>query len=165
MLSPDEVSGRESIFEWDGVIRWQGSSVLGKVEIVQFTKFLDRIGSSNQTTDATRDDKRLLQRLMQICEQEDFLFWWDVQKRSGHIALKTAATPQSQLKAWALALLVGHANPTAATSDQVLTLIQQQLRDLSSRWNKCLMTIERAGFQVSIGNLEITSGTRIELAD
>ena len=172
VLTPQRVSQYERIFEWDGVLRWKGSSVMGKAHMgVTVQQLRSAFGPAHPTTGAIRDDDLYLQRLIDMYSKEDFLFWCDRPQGIGYIVLKESATPETQLKAWAVALWVAHrleshrhaTSATIESNESVLNVIKTTLHELTSRWEGWANGLRVAGWNIEVASLEIVSGTRITL--
>lgn len=168
VMTPDEVSSKERIFEWDGVLRWRGSLPFAKATIgVNLHSVLKTFASAHIVTGAIRDDNLILERLVKIYSQEDFLVWYDSPKRTAYIVLKGQASAKAQLKAWALALLCAHRfgrqYATGASTENILQLLEVTARDISNQWGDFVERIRAAGWDIDIANLETSSGSRIRL--
>ena len=168
ILTPEEISEQERIFEWDGVLRWRGSSPIGKAKIgVPLQSLMSSWEPAHGSTGSIRDANFRLMRLVEIFSLEDYLLWYDVSNRVTLIVLKDGVPSKSQLKAWALGLWLAHRfnqqDATSASSDKSFDLLESTLTNLSKRWNSCIERLEAAGWDVDVAHLETTSGTRIRL--
>ncbi|KAL9002693.1 MAG: hypothetical protein Q9188_004389 [Gyalolechia gomerana] len=171
VLTPKEVSLQERIFEWDGVLRWRGSSPLAKGRIgLSMQDLLASLAPAHSRTGSIRDGEAKIMRLLRLYSQEDFLVWYDAPHRVGHISLKEGAAVGWQLKAWALTLWIAHrhsmgveAHATGASSESMFDLHRATLQDLSSRWPECVKRMRSAGWDVDVACLETTSGSRIRI--
>lgn len=167
-MTPEEVSSQERIFEWDGALRWRGSSPFAKATIgVNLLSLLKTLAPAHTVTGAIRDGDLILERLVRIYSHEDFLVWYDSPKRSVYIVLKGQASAKAQLKAWALALWGAHRfgkqYATGANTENLLQLLEMTLRDISNRWDDSIERIRAAGWDIDIANLETSSGSRIRV--
>ncbi len=168
VLTPEEVSEQERIFEWDGVLRWRGSSPIAKAKIgIPLRSLASSWEPAHPSTGSVRDTDLLLMKLVKAFGFEEYLLWYDVSHRVTLIVLKDGASSKSQLKAWALGLWVAHRfnqqDATSAPVDKSFNLLESTLRNLSKRWNNCIERLEAAGWDVDVANLETTPGTRIRL--
>ena len=166
VLTPEEVSQQERIFEWDGVLRWRGSSPIGKAKIgVPLKSLMSSWEPAHGSTGSIRDADFHLMRLVKIFSLEDYLLWYDVSSRVTLIVLKDGVSSKSQVKAWALGLWLAHRfnqqDATSASSDKSFDLLEGTLMNLSKRWNSCIERLEAAGWDIDVANLETTPGTRI----
>ena len=166
IMTPEEVSDQERIFEWDGVLRWRGSSPIAKAKIgVRLQTLMSSWEPTHASTGSIRDANLLLAKLVRAFSLEEYLLWYDVSNRVTLIVLKDGASSKSQLKAWALGLWVAHRftqqDATGASVDRSLDLLKSTLTGLSQRWNDCIERLEAAGWDVNVANLETTSGTRV----
>lgn len=167
-LTPEEVSIQERVFEWDGVLRWRCSSSIATAKIgVSLQRLLGALGPAHDVTGAIRDGKVTFQRLARIFSQEEYLIWYDASAKEASIVLKEQASPQAQIKAWTLSLMVAHRfqnqDATGATTDKILQMLNLSLMELSIQWGDCIERMRAAGWDIDIANLETTSGTRIRM--
>ena len=168
VMTPEEVSSQERIFDWDGVLRWRGSLPFAKATVgVPLLSLLKTLAPAHIVTGAMRDGDLILERLVEIYSQEDFLVWYDSPKRMAYIVLKDQAAAKAQLKAWALALWGAHRfgkqYATGANTENLLQLLEVTLRDISIQWGDSVERMRAAGWDVDIANLETSSGSRIHV--
>lgn len=171
VLTPKEVSLQERIFEWDGVLRWKGSTSFATAKIgFPFRHLLASIAPAHEVSGSIRDGEAKIMRLTRTYSQEDFLVWYDAPQRVGHVTLKEEAAPQSQLKAWATVLWVAHrhrmaggSHATSAAFEPILDLHRTTLVELSSRWPDCMDRMRMAGWDLDVVGLETASGSRVRL--
>ena len=168
VLTPEEVSAQERIFEWDGVLRWRGSFPIAKAKIgIPLQGLMSSWEATHTSTGSLRDENLLLMKLVRAFSLEEYLVWYDVSDRMSLIVLKHGASSKSQLKAWALGLWVARRSiqqdATSASADHSLELLEDTLTSLSKRWDICIERLEAAGWDISVANLETVSGTRIRL--
>lgn len=166
MMTPDEVSSQERIFDWDGVLRWRGYLPFAKATIgVSLHSLLKAVAPAHIVTGALCDSDLVLEKLVNIYSHENFLVWYDSPKRTAYIVLKRQASAKAQLKAWALALLSAHRiekqYATGANTGIVLQLLEITLRDISNQWDVSMERIRAAGWDTDSANLETSSGSRI----
>ena len=165
VMTPDEVSSRERIFEWDGILRWGGKPFAKAVIGGTLHSLLKTLAPAHIATGAIRDDDFLLERLVKTYRHEDFLVWYNPPQRTAYIVLKDQASAIAQLKAWALALWGVHRSlnqyATGASTENLLELFEITLRDISNQWDDFVERIRAAGWDIDVANLETTSGSRI----
>ena len=166
VMTPDQVSSQERIFEWDGILRWRGSSPFAKARIgVTLHSLLETFAPAHIVTGAIRDGDLILERLLKIYSHEDFLVWYDAPKRTAYIVLKGQVSAKAQLKAWALALWGAHRferqYATGANTENLLQLLEVTLGDISNRWGDFVERIKAAGWDIDTANLKTSSGSRI----
>ena len=170
ILSPDEVSTQERIFEWDGVLRWVDSEIIGRAEIgVTLQRLLSIVApeSVHHATGATSDHDQVLQRLIQIHGNEDFFIWWDFRRHLALIVLKQSSTPRTQLKAWATVLTIAHRQhstmegTTSPNDESVINVIQESSKHVNDHWDDWSKRIEEAGFNIDVSGLETRPSSRI----
>ncbi|MCJ1398317.1 hypothetical protein MMC11_001515 [Xylographa trunciseda] len=171
-LTPDEVSVQERIFERDGVLRWRGTRIIGKARIgVSLRSVIGLLGQRHSATDSVQGLSIDLERLMNIFHDEEYLLWYERSHRLAMIVLKSEASPQSQLKAWAHALLVAQRHASEDTrsarsrsmDEETLQRLQETLSDMSIRWKQSLVAMEESGWDLNTACLETTSSSRIRL--
>ncbi|KAL8681693.1 MAG: hypothetical protein Q9186_002210 [Xanthomendoza sp. 1 TL-2023] len=171
ILDPKEVAVQERIFEWDGVLRWRGSSPFAAAKIgLNLRALLASLGPAQSRTGSIRDAEARLAKLIPVYTQEDFLVWYDAPKRLGHIILKEGAAAKSQLKAWALMLCIAHRHHAAGQGDAISAGFEANqevhrttLQQVSSWWPGCVEQLRTAGWEVDTASLETRSGSRIRL--
>ena len=171
VLTPKEVADQERIFEWDGVLRWKGSSAFAKAQIgTSLQTLLGSLASPHAATRSISGATRPLNQLCKIFDGENYLLWYDAKSRNACIVLKTDISPRYSLKAWAQALLVAHRlnmdgeHATSARHDQIFETLQSTLTSLSKHWDHFIERLIAAGWDVEAASLETMSGTRIAIA-
>ena len=170
VLTPQQISQQERIFEWDGILRWKNSVIIGKAYIgVTMQCLMGNLVHAHTTTGAIRDADHYLRKLIDMFKDEDFLFWCNRPHGTGYILLKESAKPTAQLKAWAVALLVlhrlkTHSHATRAeieTNETTFDVIQTTLHGLTIQWSGWVERLQAVGWDVQVSSLETLSGTRI----
>ena len=168
--TPVEVSKRERIFEWDGVLRWEGARAIGKARIgVSVQTLLNSLGPVHGRTSSYRTSYKVLENLEEIFRFEDYLIWYNSSFQEASIVLKVGASSTSQLKAWAHALWIAqqcnHSHATSAESDDqaMLQLLKSTIGELSRRWSWHLLSMKAAGWDLETASLETGSATRISV--
>ena len=168
VLTPEEVSHQERIFEWDGVLRWRSSAPFAKAHIgVSLQTLLNSLAPAHAATSSTRDANMQLKRLLELFGRDMYLLSYDSTRRVAYVVLKEGATPESSFKAWAHALLLSHdlnkLYATSAPTIEISELLQSTLVDLTKYWDGFLKQLSTAGWDIGVANLETTSGTRLRL--
>lgn len=168
VLTPDEVSNQERIFEWGGVLRWKGSARMAKAKIGgQLQEMISSLGPTHSITGAMRDADSVLIRLFQIFAKEEYLLWYSLSDRTVYLVLKEQISVSSQLKGWAQGLVLVHrlAQVQLATSatEKVLESVESSLSEVSDCWPTCMERLKAAGWDLDIASLETASGTRIKV--
>ena len=165
VMTPDEVSSQERIFEWDGILRWKGRPFAKARLGVALHSLLKTLAPAHIATGAIRDGNFILERLINIYSHEDFLVWYDSSHKIAYIVLKDQASAKAQLKAWALALWGVHRftkqYATSASTEDLLQLFEVTLRDISNKWDDLVERIRSAGWDIDVANLETSSSSRI----
>lgn len=167
VMTPDQVSYQERVFEWDGVLRWRDKPFAKAIIGVTLHSLLKTLAPAHIVTGAIRDGNLILERLIDIYSHEDFLMWYDSPRRTAYIVLKGQASPEAQLKAWALALWGAHRfakqYATGANTEDLLQLLEMTLSDISDQWGDYMERIRAAGWEVDVANLETSSSSRIHI--
>ncbi|MCJ1340548.1 hypothetical protein MMC09_005844 [Bachmanniomyces sp. S44760] len=173
ILTPKQAADRESIFEWDGIMRWKGSSNLGKAKIgISLEQLLHAVGQSDKTTGSVRNPSVSLEQLLQLYDQENYIMWFDGRRRTAYIVLKEQVSSNDQLKAWAHALWIAHRlssrnlTGTEATAAIVLQLLAESLTkpgDFMDRWDDIGPVLLKGGWDTGTANLETTSSFRVRV--
>ena len=168
VLGPKDVSAQERIFEWDGVLRWGGQAPIGRGKVaVSLEDLLKPLLEAQTVTGSLRVKSSALSRLVEIFADDEYLLWYDCRYRIAYILLKSQASAQDQIKAWAHALWIAHSLrgcvATSAAPLEVLGAIEKVRKDLSSIWVGCMEQMKGAGWDINVANIETASGLRIRL--
>lgn len=169
ILTPQDASKQEFIFERDGVLRWQGRKTMGTCEIgLTFRDMLQGIGE--QVTSQTGSFKHLsisLSSLLDIFVTEEYILWFNPVTEKAVIALKDRATTISQLKAWSHALRVARTCSEAKirnidlSPQAIVKMLQDTQRMHNKMFDRHLKHLEAAGWNTSTVALETKPGRRI----
>ncbi|KAI9680483.1 MAG: hypothetical protein M1817_003923 [Caeruleum heppii] len=171
VLNPQEVSKEERIFESGGALRWKGSPILGFADIgVSFEAILSSLGTFQPRTGSFRDTAVDLTALMRIYRNEQYVLWYDHQRRKALVILKAAASTITQFKGWTHALLVAQGMSTtvdtrlSGSSDVRATLatLESSLRALNEKFDGYVLRIRAGGWDIDAAALETRSGRRLE---
>ncbi|KAI9852882.1 MAG: hypothetical protein M1838_004441 [Thelocarpon superellum] len=182
VLRPKDVSKSERIFEWDGVLRWKASAVLGSArigvqlrEVIASTAGYDSRPGSIHPRPGARVD---MDELARVYHQEQYLLWCDQTRNRVLIVLKEGATPVSQLKAWMQALLTVRyftqraraalgREPKVPDDDNdagaaaIVGILRDQLRAVDKDFDGFVARLREAGWDVDAAALETRSGWRV----
>lgn len=171
VLTPQQVSIQERIFERDGVLRWQGSTILGYCRIgVSFDQFLTAIGSQSQAKAAASSSTVDVKSIAKIFQGEEYMLWPDQRQGCIVIVLKTSASVKSQLKAWAHALAAQHKLQSRKTRlrltsppQDILDLIGEMLKNVNRNFPSYIGRLKDVGWDLETAALETRSGYRVML--
>ena len=170
VLTPEEVSLNERIFERDGALRWKGGKVMATAKIgVSLQTLVQSIGQSDKTTGSFRETSIDLEDLIDAFRPEEYILWYDSSHKVSYIVLKAEASVKSQLKAWchALWLVQGFASGEMigekANDQAMLRRLTKTLGELSLRWTNDIESLRAAGWDLDTGHLETAASTRIRL--
>ncbi len=173
VLSPEEVSKRERIFERDGVLRWRGRSVFGYCKIgVPLGRVFRSFVPGTRLTGSIRKPGMGLSTIWDLYRDEEYVLWYDSLKTEAMIVLKANVSPTSQLKAWAQALLIAHfhqqkqsqglqGSQKAMKEEAVYMALKDTLADLSHTFDGHLERLRTTGWDVDVAALETSPGHRI----
>ncbi|KAG8527928.1 uncharacterized protein KY384_006844 [Bacidia gigantensis] len=168
VLTPKEVSTQENIFEWDGILRWQGSTPIGKAQFgASLTALLKPLGQAMTSTGAVRDNN-LLPRIVETCRGEQYLLSYSVADRTAYIVLKSQCSPPDQIKAWVHALLIAQDHEsqriaTSASPELAFRLFADTHTKLNTVWNDAMTAMKAAGWDLDTANIPTKAGVRIDL--
>ena len=170
ILSPEDVSARERIFEWDGVLRWRDQAPIGRAKVaVSLEDLLKPLLEAQTVTGSLLGRSDALPKLMGIFADDEYLLWFDCRHQIAYILLKSQASAQDQIRAWVHALWIAHSLrgyvATSAAPVEVLDTVENVRKDLSSLWVSCMEQMKAAGWDINVANIETASGLRIRLDD
>lgn len=170
VLSPEEISKKERIFERSSFIRWNGGDAIGRATMgVSIFKIVSALGSTHHITNSVKQGQSSLTGLIDIFAEEDYLLCYAWSQDTVLIALKESIRPVSQLQAWAHAMLLirdlqQRSRAEREDSAAIAKLIDTSLRELKSSWTKDTAALAAAGWDLDVASLETVSGTRVSLA-
>ncbi|KAL9100403.1 MAG: hypothetical protein Q9163_004225 [Psora crenata] len=168
VLSPEDVSQQERIFEYDGCLRWKGQRVIGRARVgVSLQELLKPLVEAHAVTGALRNKNGIFPQLIALYTEERYLLWYDGPNQVALVVFKSRPSPQDQLKAWAHALFAAHRlryarHATSASPSEVLGILRDVQMELSSMWVACMQQINDAGWDIDTANIETTARMRIE---
>ncbi|XRM41731.1 hypothetical protein ABZX51_004976 [Aspergillus tubingensis] len=183
-LTPAHVSKQEKIFETDGILRWSSSTTtppqtLGYCRIgISMQQFLSSSALPTTSSKSLRTPIPMPQ-LTTLFSKEDYILYLTNSSSSrknptwhANILLKNTTTSQSQLKAWAHALLAARVLSTSSAADSINTsnqvestidVLHRTLEFLNegSRFDRYTTVLTDNGWDLSIAALETRSGRRV----
>ena len=185
-LTPAHVSKQEKIFETDGILRWSSSTTtppqtLGYCRIgISLQQFLSSSALSTTSSKSLRTPIPMPQ-LTTLFSKEGYILYLTNSSSSSskktptwhaNILLKNTTTSQSQLKAWAHALLAARVLSTSSAADSINTsnqvestidVLHRTLEFLNegSRFDRYTTVLTDNGWDLSIAALETRSGRRV----
>jgi len=166
VLTPQEVSKRERIFERDGVLRWTHDRVIGYGIIgVSLERLMQGLGQSHKGTRSVHLQGGDFARLLDVYRSELYLLWFDPTISTIYVVLKRGSTPQTHLKAWCQGLLVAQKAATQNENQSEILgfdAIIDTYEQMSKRFDEHFVRLKAAGWDVDVSALETRSGTRIE---
>lgn len=169
VLKPRDVAKHERIFELDGALRSSNDQLIGSgrvgASLEEVARGLASAEGQPRRAKGALVDSAKLDRLLAVFKDEDYIIWFDSRTREALIALKKAATPSSQLKAWCNALHVAE-QATRSTNGEntavtMLDLIASSLKHTSKVFNDRRQDLIAAGWQLDIPSLEVQPSVRL----
>lgn len=158
VLTPEQVSLKERIFERDGVIRDAQDKIIGRCEIgVSPSKLLANIGHKTTSTQSVRLRKGELSGLFSGFTDEKYILRTLGPPASiSFVMLKEGSTPRDQLKAWFDALLALH-----LISDRSKDAGRPKEEALIAAWTSLEGKLQYVGWDLETGALETRPGSRV----
>lgn len=168
VLGPGQASARERIFDYDGALRWNGGPVIGRAKIgIPLLSLVKSLGPRHRTTGSISDTTISLDQLFEMFRSEEYILWYDEPHHDAFIVLKSGATPNSQLKAWAHALWLCHriteSKKTFQDKEMTLELLASTREDVCKTWDDNVALLRAAGWDLETASLETTSAVRVTL--
>ena len=166
VLTPEEVSAQERIFEWDGVLRWRRSGPIRKARLgASLLDLIRPLALETTSTGAIRDNA-LLSQIVDFSQDDRYLLWYDVASATAYVTLKGDCTPQDQVKAWVHSLLLAHRMEerhvaTSAAAEVVLGLLVETRTEMHCIWKNAVTEMKGCGWNFDIASVETSSGVRI----
>lgn len=170
ILTPEETSKLERIFERDGVLRdSSSSSILGFCMIGVSIKDLFQLSSldhdhdkhSNSNPNSIRDVGFDVSALFKIFKAEGYILWFSAVQRQGVIVLKDGASAATQLKAWSHALLVSQHLASGKRPESLLDILEATLQQRSGAFEDECRRLREAGWDIDTAALETRAGRRV----
>ena len=173
VLTPEEAAKQESIFENDGVLRWQGRRSLGTCQIgLAFGDMLKTIGGNvSAQTGSFKQLPMPLASMLDIFVTEYYILWFSPVTRKAAVALKDQADTISQLKAWSHALRLARACSEAtrasidASPEAMVDMLRNTLVIHNKTFGRYVKQLEDAGWNTSTAALETKAGRRVRVED
>jgi hypothetical protein len=167
VLTPQEVSRRERIFEKDGILRGVHDELIGYARIgVSFQQLIRTLSKGNHATGSVTLHGIELARLLSLYRSESYILWFDWDVSTVHIVLKQGTTAQSQLKAWCQGLLLAQRATENSDGKESGTLqlaaLASSLEHTSKHFDEFTERLGAAGWDVEMCALETRSGSRLE---
>lgn len=183
ILTPQQVSQRERIFERDGLLRWHTGESLGVYcriggtlgEMVGCLRRAATKGAAAATSATVNLDLSIL--FLDIFAKENYILYFDKDSSIIFIVLKTGADTIDQLKAWTQALLLARtfynndSNKVTMNDGHDLSEELEELKDtlqqslLLLQKHDTLDKLRRAGYDLNAAALETSSRSRIHVRD
>ena len=168
-LTPAQTAQQEFIFETDGLLRWQGSQILGTCQIgVSLGELVRCTGAGTFTQAGSFKDLSIpLAQLVDIFVNEDYILWYNPDTRSAAIVLTEKATNQTQLKAWTHALQIAWncSQPMekrdTLSEQSVAGILEGTLKTHNEHFEHYLRELEIGGWNITAAALETKPGKRI----
>lgn len=171
LLGPEEVSGRERIFERTDVLRWKGSVVGYVLFGATVVEMLGNSGKKDRASGAYHDVSPSLDELQGVFHKERYIMSWNDGNRRVVVVLKRQANNSDKLKAWVNALIVaklyaaragqsGHVGHSKRASR--LQLLEEALEQTSALFTENVLTsLGDTGWDLQIAALELKPASTI----
>lgn len=159
VLTPEEVSAKEKIFEKEGALRWCDGTYLGHCTFgVSLRDLTARLGTQHKSSVAIRNLQIQPGDLFDVFKQEQYLLWYDKGSRQVLIVLKKDASTLYQLKAWMHAILIAK-----VSEDCSIHRLRETLTKTSELLKSHHEKLVRAGWDLNTVALETRSSDRISV--
>jgi len=161
--SPKEISAQESVFERDGVLRWNGE-VLGYCRLgVSLQTILNCFSRRDQTTGSHTESETIdFLKLLDVFSDAGYIVWYDVPSKTFLVVMEEGANTLTQLSAWMFALQF--AKFEKIKDNQSLIEALGQTRNWISQFELNIFRhLGEMGWDLDVGALEVQSGTRIKV--
>lgn len=160
ILTPQQVSRQERIFQDSGVMRDAKGRPLGRCEIgVPLAKLLKILGKAHHTSGSIYIPKHGLSELLKPFPEERFAVHWNGSSKAAWILLQSTSNARDQLKAWYHVLLGMH---NLARGESPATMLVQQNKPEES-WTVIERELQQAGWDMDTEALETRSAHRFAL--
>ena len=170
VLTPEQISARERIFEYDGILRDVDDRCLGYCRIgTSMTEMLKAMGHTTTTsTGSTRVLQDQLRLYLDSFAAEAYILYLEYPSRTVYILLKRDSDAVVQLKAWyhAFLLLASCTNRQGVDFDgkDILSATQSALSIVNESWESAVLPrLKSAGWDLNTAALETSSGTRVHI--
>jgi len=189
--SPKEVSIKERIFELDGVMRWQGSVIMGHCALgVPLKDVLDTVRPSarhpttgsyssispegkSQDSSEEGDEDISIEALLAIFKDENYILSYSLDQSQSSksrrprflIVLKEGSGPVTQARSWFHAFLCARKLYTAPELLQrpIIGLLKETLEEVRDNWPQVRDSLRDAEWDLYMGALETRSGVRVNI--
>lgn len=172
ILTPEQVSLQEKIFERDGVLRWRGGSAIGYGRLgVPFRTLLDQFHPRDSSSGSyKRVSTSNIKLVMDLYRSQGYILWYDRKHTTFLIVLKEQSDIHDQLRAWMHALYAAREVTPSHDDESLLEIfrhtmdfIGQLLNTDGGHGNNLFNLLEENGWDITTGAMETTPGTRVEL--
>lgn len=183
--SPKEVSIKERIFELDGVMRWQGSVIMGHCALgVPLKDVLDTVrpsarhpmtgsyslispdGKSHDSSEEGDEDISI-EALLAVFKYENYILSQSSKSRRPRflIVLKEGSGPVTQARSWFHAFLCARKLYTDPELLQrpIIGLLKETLEEVQDNWPQVRDSLLDAEWDLHTGALETRSGVRVSI--
>lgn len=185
ILTPEQVSNIERIFDWDGAIRWQGGTqILAHTTLgVSLSTILSSLlpasshnsktGSYVSTSGEGTKSNASFASLLDIFRDERYILWYagyfQNKKKRFLIALKQDADTDTMLKAWLHAMMVLAMERSGEWKEhngnkgvlRSMGILKSTLKEVGVVWDSLRPALVQAGWDLDTGAMETTRGVRV----
>ena len=172
--TPQEVSKQEYIFERDGVLKGGDGGTLGFCSVGgSVSRVLKSFGNQHDQTKSSQVASDSLARKLNSFQDQQYIIFPDIRARHKHIniVIKKDASSTDLLTAWWQALALVNDCSSTETNEQTkgpshvdwqaLDAIERTLQEAREMIKKNEENLRKAGWDLDMGALETTSGTRV----
>jgi hypothetical protein len=189
VLTPEEVSSQERIFELDGVIRWRGATAIGTCTLgCSLKSILPKLPLSirdsqingytyshsptpNKSTHAKINISFSIEALFELFANENYILYYyysssflSPPQPRFVIILKEEADTKTQLKSWFHVVLCARKLQQESKPAElpILEKLRDTLIEVDRYWENLVEALDQAGWDTENGALETRSGTRVD---
>jgi hypothetical protein len=165
VLTPQQVSKSERIFERDGVLRWSDGQIIGYGRLgISLGTVIRGLGVSSEKTGAVQLQSQDLSQLLNLYNDEGYVLWFDTSSSTAYIALKQGSSSQSHLKAWCQALVIAkeyEKTPDRSHNTNFGIMATSFARTTKLFEEEYPRRLKAEGWDLNIAALETHSGSRL----
>ena len=165
ILTPEEVSVRERIFERDGALRWKGGEILGFCQVgIPLREILDRASERDRKTGSFTGTKSAeFAKLLEMFKDDGYIMSYNAPNETVLVVLKEPTSARHQLVAWMHALYFAkHGKLMLGDGKLIIEALEHSKRQLPNLIGFDIFdALGKAGWDIKTEALETRSGTRI----
>ncbi|RFU36183.1 hypothetical protein B7463_g172, partial [Scytalidium lignicola] len=174
ILTPEQVSLRERIFERDGILRWNGCKALGYCQLgTSFQALLDLFDERDPSTGSYRKlSTSKVKRILALYRSQGYILWYNRKRTTFLIILKDTSNIEDQLRAWMHALYASRYIRQEDDDESLLETFSRTMGHMAQIFDShgdndnkkdFFRSLEESGWDVTTGAMETSPGTRVDL--